>query len=189
MASERLRALIRACFQALANMTEQDVAQLLAIPGKQVVLPFQWRAQEGAKGTPWVSFESVVMVGEQFADGLRFIAKFRASGVRVHGDASFPQQEKINVSLIARGHRIAGIDTFPGQRHANAAGSGHPYAGMTIQSTTHRHVWIGHDGYVEPVEPPLLDVIQLIERFSHECNLVFKGAVPHPLQGTQGSLL
>ncbi|MCP1404279.1 hypothetical protein [Achromobacter insolitus] len=170
-------------------MTESEVVALLASPGKLVLRTFDWSKQEGARDTPWLIFDSSVQVGPDIPYALRFIAKYKASHEIMKGSARVMLPEKIDVGLICGKHRIAAYDTAPGQRHTNDVGVGRPFYGQTILATTHRHVWVGEYGYVEPVDPPMLDVVQLIQTFAEECNLVINGSVRHPLAGQQGSLL
>lgn len=174
---------------ACKQMTEAEISDLLHKPGKQVLRAFEWSRQEGAKDCPWQIFDSSVQIGAEMPYSLRFIAKYRPAQTLRKGEAVVSLPEKINVGLVYSGHRIAAYDTVPGQRHTNKVGVGRPYYQQTITAITHRHIWVGKDGYVEPIDPPMLDVVQLIHAFADEYNLVMTGSVHHPLVGQQGTLI
>lgn len=171
-------------------MTEDDARQLLATPGKIIVRRMQWVHETGKHSPPWMLFESAIKIGDEMPEGLRFLARYRAPKTIVRGGAQVDIGENFNVAIFASNSlRIAAIDTNPGQRHTNRVGEGMPYFGQTISTDTHRHIWTGQPGYVEPIEPAITDVVKLLEIFAKECNLTFTGPIVHPRSGEQGILL
>lgn len=129
------------------------------------------------------------MIENQAPEGLLVRASYRGQKTIRKGMAEMKQPEKFECALLLKNQRIAAIDTNPGQKHTNRVGAGLAYYGQTLTSATHRHIWTGEYGYVEPVEPPLLDVVDLLKTFAFEYHLCFKGTFSHPLAGVQGDLL
>ena len=170
-------------------MTDQEAAELVALPGKIVVRPFVWGIQASGHTPKIHLFESAVQVGKKVLEGVVVRASYRGSKVVRRGDAEAVIPEKFDCALFLGVNRIAAIDTNPGQRHFNKVGIGLPYFNQVITAYSHRHLWAGSYGYAEPIEPPLLDVVQLINVFSQECKLSFRGSLEHPLRGEQGDLL
>lgn len=172
------------------NLTEDDARRLLATPDKIVILPVQWVREAGGHLPAWMLFESAIRVGGELPEGLRFRARYRPPKIITKGDARIEIGENFNAAIFTNNDlRIAAIDTNPGQRHLNKVGVGMPYFGQTVSTDTHRHVWTGQYGYVEPVEPPIYDVVKLLEFFAEECNLSLTGSIVHPRSGEQGKLL
>lgn len=67
---------------------------------------------------------------------------------------------------------VNAIDTMKGQVHTNRTVSGMPYSGMEIAATTHMHIWTSAaDGYAEPIEPPLVELAEIITAFCQRVNL------------------
>lgn len=173
----------------MTQPSPKQVQELLAQPDKHVMRPFIWQQQASGHIPKIYIFESAVQVRQQVLEGLRFRASYRGQKHISKGMASITLPEKFECALLLGQHRIAALDTNPGQRHFNHAGEGFAWFNQTIASATHRHIWTGTYGYAEPVDPPLLDVLQLITTFAQECRLHLTGTLLHPLHGTQGDLL
>lgn len=173
----------------MTSPTVQQVQDLLALPNKQAIRSFAW-TQQASGHTPAIHlFESAIQVGPQVLEGLRLRASYRGVKLIIKGQARISVPEKFECALLWHQHRIAALDTNPGQRHFNKVGTGLPCFNQVLACATHRHVWTGQYGYAEPVEPPLLDVTALIHTFAQECRLRLTGAITHPLHGMQGELL
>lgn len=170
-------------------MTDEDVRNLIALKDKLVVRPFAWTIQASGHTPKIHIFESAVQVGKDVLEGVHVRASYRGEKVIRRGDAEAIIPEKFDCALFLSTNRITAIDTNPGQRHFNKVGTGLPFFNQTITAYSHRHIWTGDYGYAEPIEPPLLDVVQLIKIFAQEANLKFQGALEHPLRGEQGELL
>ena len=170
-------------------MTEQEAGQLLALPDKRVIRRFAWTLEASGHLPKRSLFESGIQSGAEVLEGLTFRVHYRGPKQIVRGSASVEVPESFSCALFAGHDRIAAIDTNPGQVHPNRVGVGRPYYRQTIVSTTHRHVWTGEYGYVEPIEPALLEISTLVRFFAKECNLTFEGFVEDPRKGEQGSLL
>lgn len=170
-------------------MTDQDVKDLIERPGKVVVLPFAWIVQEGGYVPRVHVFESGVQVGREVLERVTVRARYRGEKIIRRGDAEIIQPESFSCALFLGDARVAALDTNPGQLHTNKVGHGLPHFGQTIDAFTHRHIWTGAYGYAEPVNPPVLDVVRLLEIFAQECRLDFCGQLMHPRKGEQGRLL
>lgn len=170
-------------------MTEQEAVELLSTPAKVVIRPFEWLVEAGGHIPRNHVFESGVQAGTEVLEGVVVRARYRDIKHVSRGSASFTIPESFSCALFAGHHRIAAFDTNPGQRHANNIGEGRPYFGHVLTAASHRHIWVGGYGYAEPIEPPLLDVTDLIKAFGIECNLVFQGTIDHPLKGQTGTLI
>ena len=170
-------------------MTDQEVFNLIAQPGKIVAKPFAWLIQASGHTPKIHLFESPIQVGKVTLEGVIVRASYRGPKAVRRGNAEVLVPENFSCAIFMGPHRIAAIDTNPGQRHINKVGIGLPYFNQTITTSSHRHLWTGSYGYVEPIEPPLLDVVQLINVFAQECNLSFQGHLEHPLLGVQRDLL
>lgn len=162
-------------------MTETEVAQLIARSDKLVTRSFQWSTEEGSTKGERFSFESSVQVGGEMPYALRFIVKYRAPKKIYKGRSTIAVPEKFDAGLVCTPHRIAALDTNPGVPHTNSVGMGRPYYGKTLWCDTHRHIWVGSYGYAEPVEPSIMDVVDLVYTFVRDHNLVLHGDVKHPL--------
>lgn len=125
----------------------------------------------------------------EILEAVSFRAGYRDEKVTLRGQSVFVEPPKFECALFLHNNRIAAFDTNPGQRHTNKVGEGRPYFNQTIDAWTHEHIWTGEEGYVEPIEPPILDVITLLQLFAQRCNLDFQGPFAHPLAGAQGNLL
>lgn len=134
------------------------------------------------------AFESSVQVGTTVLEGVTVRARYRGVKLIAKGMASITVPESFSCALFIGDERVVALDTNPGQAHTNKVGDGLPHFGRTIRTDTHRHIWVGRYGYVEPVEPPLLDVVQLLETFATELDMTFQGTLQHPLKGVQMGL-
>lgn len=170
-------------------MTEQEAKDFLQIEDKLVVRPFGWVIQAGGY-TPQVRiFESALMINGEVKEEVLLRASYRGEKRIQKGQAEIVLPESFSCALFIGGLRIAALDTNPAQKHTNKVGVGRPYYGQIITSATHRHLWVGEYGYVEPVDPALLDIVQLLQVFADECRLSFQGLLEHPLKGEQGELI
>jgi hypothetical protein len=170
-------------------VTEEEVQSLLARPGKLVVRPFIWSIEASGHVPKTSIFESGVQAGKEVLEGVVVRARFRGPKRIEKGLASFTIPESFACALFVENDRVAALDTNPQQSHPNRVGAGRPFYGKTLLNPTHRHVWVGEYGYAEPVEPPLMDVVELLKTFAVECNLTFQGNIEHPLKGETGTLL
>ncbi|WP_175768481.1 hypothetical protein [Burkholderia cenocepacia] len=170
-------------------MTEDEVKNLLAMPGKLVVRPFMWSIEASGHVPKTSIFESGVQADNEVLEGVVVRARFRGPKFIEKGFASFTIPESFSCALFVENDRVAALDTNPQQSHPNRVGVGRPFYGETLTNPTHRHIWVGEYGYAEPVEPALMDVIELLKAFAVECNLVFQGTIEHPLKGETGRLL
>ena len=169
-------------------MTDEDVRRLLARPDKKVIRPSHWSIQPGGHEPSIYVFESGIAVGLEVLEGVFVRASYRAEKLIRRRAAEVLVPPKFDCALFFESNRIAAIDTKQGQIHENKVGEGHPYYGMTLRATTHEHIWTGTCGYVEPIEPPVLDVLELLQLFAKRCNLTFLDSFDHPLRGSQASL-
>ena len=170
-------------------VTEEEVQTLLAMPGKLVVRPFMWSIESSGHVPKTSIFESAVQASKEVLEGVVVRARFRGPKLIERGLGSFTIPESFACALFVENDRVAALDTNPQQSHSNRVGVGRPFYGKTLLNSTHRHVWVGEYGYAEPVEPPLMDVVELLKRFAVECNLTFQGNIEHPLKGETGTLL
>lgn len=169
-------------------ISEQDVQAIIKTPGKVVTKTFSWIIEASGHMPKNYIFESSLRVGSEVPEGLRVQVRYRDVKRVSRGAATIVLPESFSCALLLGEHRISALDTNPGQRHTNRVGAGLPYHGQTISTDTHRHLWVGVYGYAEPVEPALLDVVELLQTFARENNLIFQGALQHPLKGSQMGL-
>jgi hypothetical protein len=175
----------------IVRPSESDVALFLALK-KSVVRRMEWTERPSNKVPRWRQFESICYLGSSLSEEVTFRAHYRPAGFRVKGTLSIPIPESFYVSISIREHRVYAIDTQPGQRHSNVVVPGRLYSGQTVTATTHVHLWtdVGTgDGYVEPIEPPLLEIEDLIANFCDRVNLELNGDFLHPEFGRTGRLL
>ncbi|MGV7208708.1 hypothetical protein ACLB1G_12720 [Oxalobacteraceae bacterium A2-2] len=168
-----------------------DVAAFLSLK-KSLVRRMEWTERPSNKIPRWQQFESICYLGSSLSEEVVFRAHYRPAGVRTRGNLSIPIPETFYVSIYIREPRVYAIDTQPGQRHTNVIVPGRSYSGQTITATTHVHLWTdvgAGDGYVEPVEPPLLELEELIENFCVRVNLQLNGNFSHPEFGKTRTLL
>lgn len=157
---------------------------------KAVVRQMEWVDSPTKKAGGWSKFESKCYAGLDVSEEVDFRAQYRRRGIQVRGDAEIDIPEAFYVSIWLRNSRVYGIDTKPGQKHTNAIVPGYPYSGVTVNSLTHEHIWtIAADDYVEPVEPPIVDLQVAIEIFCKRVNLYLNGPFSHPMQGKTEQLL
>lgn len=150
-----------------------------------VTRPFSWTIEASGHIPQSHVFESSIQVGNEVLEGVTVRARYRGEKLIKKGLASITVPESFSCALFIGNERVFALDTNPGQPHTNSVGEGLPHFGRTIQTDTHRHIWVGCYGYVEPVEPSLLDVVELLKIFGEELDLTFQGALQHPLQGVQ----
>lgn len=171
-------------------MTENEVLTLLAIPNKIVVRQCSWTVESGGHTPPWKVFESAIEVNGVIQEGLRFRARYRPPKTIQKGKAEVELKESLSVALFSKVTlRIAAIDTTQNQLHINRVGKGRRYYEQTINTDTHRHIWVGEYGYVEPITPPIYGIEELFNTFAKQCNLNYTGRIPDPRIGEQGTLL
>lgn len=170
-------------------MTEKEVEDFLAIPNKSVLREISWDPKLGGHIPPFLEFASAISVNGVVLEGILFRASYRAPKIIIKGSAEVNTGESLSVALFANNHlRISAIDTNPSQRHINNVGVGRPFHGHTIDARTHLHIWVGSYGYVEPIEPALLEMEKMFEYISKCCNLTFTGKFVDPRKGSQGAL-
>lgn len=163
----------------------QAIQDIVKRPYKLVTRQFSWQIEASGHTPQSYVFESSVQIGHQVMEGVVVRARYRGEKLIHKGQASFAIPESFSCALFVGDDRVFALDTNPAQSHTNKVGEGLPHFGQTIRAPTHRHIWIGCYGYVEPVEPPLLDVLELLKTFEKELNLTFQGTLQHPLQGVQ----
>lgn len=173
----------------MAQPTEQDVAAFIALK-KSVLRIMEWTDRPSIKAPQWKQFESKCYLGSTLSEEVTFRAHYRPAGVIAKGAATIDLPEVFYISIGLREHRVAAVDTYPGQKHTNRIVDGLPLSGLTISSTTHWHRWtLVGDGYVEPVEPPILELEYAIAYFCERVNLTLYGNFIHPMYGETGRLL
>jgi hypothetical protein len=173
----------------MSKPSEQDVAAFIALK-KSVLRIMEWTDRPSIKIPQWKQFESRCYLGSTLSDEVTFRAHYRPAGLKEKGVATIEIPEAFYVSLALREHRVVAIDTLPGQKHTNRVVQGRPLSGQKIDATTHWHVWtIAGDGYVEPIEPPVLELADAIAYFCQRVNLKLNGAFKHPMYGQSGQLL
>lgn len=118
-------------------------------------------------------------------------ARYRGEKLIKKGLASITVPESFSCALFIGDEQVFALDTNPGQPHTSLAfGEGLPHFGRTIQTDTHRHIWAGCYGYVEPVEPSLLDVCRTAKDFGEELDLTFQRCLATPAsRGATGAWL
>lgn len=174
----------------MAKPSEEDVALFLDLK-KSLVRVMEWTKRSSVKNPQWLQFESKCYLGTSLSDEVQFRAHYRPKANVVKGDAIIEFPETFYISISIREHRVFAIDTLPGQSHFNKVGAGRPYYKQNVVSPTHVHIWTdkGGDGYVEPIEPPLLDLEDAIAEFCSRVNLWLNGEFAHPMHNKQLNLL
>lgn len=173
----------------MARPSEQDVAAFLLLK-KSLVRVMEWTDRPSLKTPQWKAFESRCYVGSSISEEANFRAHYRPKGLKVRGEATIELPEAFYVSIWIREYRVFAIDTMQGQVHTNRIVDGMPYSGMEITATTHMHIWTSAaDGYAEPIEPPLVELEEIITAFCQRVNLRLNGIVRHPMYGQSMSLL
>lgn len=163
--------------------SEDEVASFIALK-KSLVRTMEWTDRPSVKTPRWKQFESRCFLGSSVSDEVLFRAHYRPKGVRQRGASTIELPEIFYVSIWIRDDRVFAIDTHEGQVHKNAVIEGRSYSGMTITSTTHMHVWsVKGDDYAEPIEPPLVELKDIISIFCARVSLSLNGDVKHPLRG------
>ena len=150
----------------------------------------EWAERTSVKNPQWLQFESKCYLGSTLNDEVQFRAHYRPAANVAKGQAILEIPEAFYISISIREHRVFAIDTLPGQRHPNKGGFGLPFHKKVITNTTHVHVWTERgEGYVEPIEPPLLELEDAIEEFCKRVNLWLNGEFIHPLHRQQLKLI
>lgn len=150
----------------------------------------EWNDRPSNKSPRWMQFESQCYLGSTMSDEATFRAHYRPASIQNRGDAVIEIREAFYVSLSLREHRVAALDTLVGQSHKNRVVQGLSLSGITINATSHWHVWtVMGEGHVEPVEPPTLQVEEAIAYFCNRVNLRLNGDFKHPMHGHTGQLL
>lgn len=169
----------------MTRPTVEDVDKLILVL-KQLLRSMDWVPRiSKKKPTRWF-FESACTFGSTDTDNVIFRAEYRPATSISKGLALMELPDLIYLGLFIGEHRVCAIDTNPGQSHTNLIGKGRPYFGQTINAATHVHLWTEEgEGYVEPVEPPILEIERLCADFLQRVNLVLKGEFVHPLKGKQ----
>lgn len=169
--------------------THEDVKVFMALK-KAIVRQMEWVDSPSKKATGWSKFESKCFVGFEISEEIDFRASYRRRAIDRRGGSEIEIPEAFYVSIWIRNHRIRGFDTNPDQKHTNAVVAGRPYSGVTVTSHTHEHIWtVAADDYVEPVEPPILELEDAIAKFCDCVNLFLNGPFKHPLKGQTEQLL
>lgn len=172
------------------NKPTVDVVTALLELEKQLLRVVEWTDRPSVKVPQWRQFESRCIAGSDETEYLIFRAHYRPNANVVIGDSIVHLPETCYVSLFVGPHRIFGIDSQQGQTHTNKIGYGRPYYKKTLRNPTHMHVWTeAGDGYVEPIEPPLLDLKDIFSEFRTRVNLWLNGDFHHPQRGEQLHLL
>lgn len=169
-------------------ISDTEIRAILSHPQKLVTRQFNWMIEASGHTPKSYVFESSVKAGNTVLEGVTVRARYRGVKLITKGAASISVPESFSCALFVGDERVAALDTNPVQAHTNKVGDGLPHFGRTIRTPTHRHIWVGCYGYVEPVEPPLLDVVQLIRIFANELDMTFQGTLQHPLKGVQMGL-
>ena len=174
---------------ALVKPSNDDVAAFLTLR-KSLVREMEWISSPSKKATGWAKFQSYCYLGTTPSDEIDFRAQYRARAIDRRGAATIEIPEAFYISIWIQNHRVYGIDTKPGQSHTNAIVHGTPYSGAIISSLTHEHIWtIAADDYVEPVEPPIVELETAIAKFCDRVNLLLNGPFVHPMKGKTEQLL
>ena len=174
---------------ALAKPTRNDVAAFMLLK-KLLVREMEWVRSPSKKASGWDKFQSHCYLGTTISDEVEFRAQYRARAIDRRGMATIEIPEAFYISIWIRNYRIYAIDTKPGQAHTNAVVPGLAYSGQTVSSLTHEHIWtIAADDYVEPIEPPIVDLEAAIEEFCERVSLLLNGPFTHPLKGQTEQLI
>lgn len=153
---------------------------------KQLIRVMEWTDRSSVKNPQWKQFESKCYAGSSESDELIFRAHYRPAGNIVRQRAIIPIPEACHISLFIGEHRVYGIDSQLGQAHRNKKGKGLKFHGKLITSHTHIHMWTNEgEGYVEPIEPPIVELEDVIAEFCKRAILYLNGAFLHPQQGKQ----
>jgi len=157
---------------------------------KAIVREMEWVPSPSKKSAGWAKFESRCYLGSEISDEVDFRAQYRRRTFKRRGEAEIEVPVAFYVSIWIRNHRVYGIDTNPEQMHTNAIVAGLPYSGAVIASHTHEHIWtLAADDYVEPIEPPIIELHAAIAKFCERVNLYLNGPFLHPLKGQNEQLL
>lgn len=168
----------------------QDEVDLFFTLRKAIVREMEWVESPSKKSPGWSKFESKCYLGTEISDEVDFRAQYRRRAVQHRGLSNIEIPEAFYVSIWIRNHRVYGIDTKPGQQHTNAIVPGLPHSGLSITNSTHEHIWtLAADNYVEPIEPPIVELQDAIDRFCRRVNLILNGSFLHPMQGKTEQLL
>jgi len=165
--------------------TIDEVEKLLTI-WKQLLRSTDWAAKVSRKKpTRWL-FESACTIGTTDTSDIFFRAEHRPACTITRGISVIEMPELTYVGLFIGEHRVCAIDSNPEQHHTNSVGIGRPYFRQTVSSATHLHIWtMEGEGYVEPIEPPILLVEDIFTDFFTRVNLLLKGEFIHPLKNKQ----
>jgi hypothetical protein len=173
----------------MTKPSEEDVAAFIALK-KSLLRVMEWTERSSVKNPQWLQFESKCYLGTTLSDEIQFRAHYRPAANVVKGGSILEIPEAFYVSVSIREHRVFAIDTLPGQRHPNKGGVGRPFFKKIVDSTTHVHLWTEKGyGYVEPIEPPILELKDAIAEFCGRVNLWINGEFVHPLHYQQLKLL
>lgn len=157
---------------------------------KAMVREMEWVDSPSKKSAGWAKFESKCYVGSDIPEEVDFRAQYRRRSIQQRGEAEIEIPEAFYVSVFIRNHRVYGIDTNPGQVHTNPVVAGRRFSGAIVATHTHEHLWtMAAAGYVEPVEPPILDLKDAIAKFCERVNLYLNGEFLHPMKGQTEQLL
>lgn len=157
---------------------------------KALVREMEWVPSPSKKSAGWAKFESRCYLGTEVSEEVDFRAQFRRRSIQRRGQAEIEIPEAFYISIWVRNHRVYGIDTNPDQAHRNAIVSGLPFSGVVITAHTHEHIWtVAADDYVEPIEPPIVELEDAIAKFCGRVNLYLNGPFLHPLKGQNEQLL
>jgi hypothetical protein len=174
---------------ALAKPNKEDVDTFILLK-KLLVREMEWVSSPSKKASGWAKFQSFCYLGTTISDEVEFRAQYRARAIDRRGASTIEIPEAFYVSIWIRNHRVYAIDTKPGQAHTNAVIPGLPYSGVTVSSVTHEHIWtVAADDYVEPIDPPLLELGTTIDKFCERVNLLLNGPFAHPLKGKTEQLI
>ena len=173
----------------LPKPTTDDVKMFMALK-KAIVRQMEWVDSPSKKASRWFKFESKCYLGTEVSEEVDFRAQYRRRVVDQRGDSYYEIPEAFYVSIWIRNHRVYGIDTNPDNDHTNAIVPGYQYSGARISTHTHEHIWtIATDNYVEPIEPPITELEDVIAIFCERVNLYLNGPFKHPLKGQTEQLL
>lgn len=173
----------------LPKPTDDDVKAFVALR-KAIVRQMEWVDSPSKKSAGWMKFESKCYLGSEISEEIDFRAQYRRRSLQQRGGSDFEVPEAFFVSIWIRNHRVYGIDTKPDQMHTNAVVPGRPYSGLAITALTHEHIWtIAADDYVEPVDPPIIELEDAIAKFCERVNLHLNGPFKHPMKGRNEQLL
>lgn len=173
----------------ISKPTKDDVDAFFLLR-KTLLREMEWVPSPSKKASGWAKFQSFVYLGTTLSDEVDFRAQYRARTVDRKGAATIEIPEAFYMSIWIRNNRVYGIDTKPKQAHTNAVVEGMPFSGLIIRSLTHEHIWtIAADDYVEPIDPPILELEEAFEKFCTRVNLLLNGPFSHPLKGQTEQLI